>query len=217
MSIILAIRAVTSSTTSTAMRCLTVSPVMPSLAVQCALTLLLLFLLDGSTTVTSIEVPLRSPVKAPLSRPTRIPSMNPTHEPTMAPSLPATNYTCLGSAEKYLWDSPIGRDFHFSGAALGGLFVLEPWITPSLFYQFLGPTSRWGSKDAPNHVGMDAHTFCEALGQQEANRQLRIHWATWVTEEIIEELAEIGVDHLRIPVPDWYELLLNPTYVYCYD
>lgn len=28
--------------------------------------------------------------------------------------------------------------FHFRGTALGGYMVLEPWITPSLFYQFLG-------------------------------------------------------------------------------
>jgi hypothetical protein len=185
------------------------------LAVQGALVLLVLLLLVGSTTSTSTEDPLRNPTQAPLGRPSRSPTVHPTHEPTIMPSLAAANYTCLGSAEKYLWDSPIGRDFHFSGAALGGLFVLEPWITPSLFYQFLGPTSRWGSEEAPKHVGMDAHTFCEALGQQEANRQLRIHWATWVTEDIIKELADIGVDHLRIPVPDWYELVLNSSYVCC--
>jgi hypothetical protein len=51
--------------------------------------------------------------------------------------------------------SEIGRkDFHFRGTALGkhivtslielqrgGWLVLEPWITPSLFYQFLGAKS----------------------------------------------------------------------------
>ena len=30
------------------------------------------------------------------------------------------------------------NDFHYRGTALGGWLVLEPWITPSLFYQFLG-------------------------------------------------------------------------------
>jgi len=30
------------------------------------------------------------------------------------------------------------NNFHFRGAALGGWLVLEPWLTPSLFYQFLG-------------------------------------------------------------------------------
>jgi len=138
----------------------------------------------------------------------------PSREPTVAPSFPLTNYTCLGTTETYLFESDIGRDFHFSGAALGGLFVLEPWITPSLFYQFLGPTQRFG-KDAPNHVGMDAHTFCEALGQAEANRQLRVHWATWATEEHIKKLAEVGADHLRIPVPDWMFIPYEP-FVECW-
>ena len=64
-----------------------------------------------------------------------------------------------------------GSDFHFSGTALGGWLVLEPWITPSLFYQFLGATSKHGS-NTPNMVGMDSHTFCTSLGDEEANRQV---------------------------------------------
>ena len=32
--------------------------------------------------------------------------------------------------------------------------VLEPWITPSLFYQFLGRTSTY-KKETPNMIGMD--------------------------------------------------------------
>ena len=55
--------------------------------------------------------------------------------------------------------------------------VLEPWITPSLFYQFLG-------KDKDN-TAMDTYTFCQILGPDEANRQLRIHWDTWLTEDYI--------------------------------
>jgi hypothetical protein len=43
------------------------------------------------------------------------------------------------------------------GTNLGGFLVLEPWITPSMFYQFLGVTE-------PSKVGMDMFTFCKALG-----------------------------------------------------
>lgn len=44
------------------------------------------------------------------------------------------DFTCpAGSAMAGNSDS-----FHFRGTALGGYMVLEPWITPSLFYQFLG-------------------------------------------------------------------------------
>jgi hypothetical protein len=43
------------------------------------------------------------------------------------------------------------------GTNLGGFLVLEPWITPSIFYQFLGVTE-------PSKVGMDMLSFCTALG-----------------------------------------------------
>ena len=70
------------------------------------------------------------------------------------------------------------------GTNLGGWMVLEPWITPSLFYQFLG--------GGPGTTAFDTYTFCEVLGAEEANRQLRAHWDTWVTEEIIADLANSG-------------------------
>jgi len=49
-----------------------------------------------------------------------------------------------------------------TGVNLGGWMVLEPWITPSLFYQFLGKTKDEG-------VGMDSWTFCESLGPDLGN------------------------------------------------
>ena len=74
--------------------------------------------------------------------------------------------------------------------------VLEPWITPSLFYQFLG-----GNETA---VAMDHYSFCAVLGPEEGNRQLRRHWETWVTEDIIRDLAKSGaVNSLRVPVGDF--------------
>jgi aryl-phospho-beta-D-glucosidase BglC (GH1 family) len=94
------------------------------------------------------------------------------------------------------------NQFHFRGAALGGWLVLEPWITPSLFYQFLGASQKWGDK-APDHVGLDSMSFCEALGPKEGNKQLRRHWKTWVTEQQIIDLQALGADTVRIPVGDW--------------
>jgi glucan 1,3-beta-glucosidase len=82
------------------------------------------------------------------------------------------------------------------GVNLGGWMVLEPWITPSLFYQFLGGDQ--------NTTALDTHSFCEVLGPEEANKQLRRHWETWVTEEIISDLAASGaVNSLRLPVGDF--------------
>ena len=81
--------------------------------------------------------------------------------------------------------------------------VLEPWITPSLFYQFLGQPE--------GKVGIDSYSFCEVLGGKEANRQLKRHWETWVTEGIIRQLKESGaVNSLRLPIGDFQFLPYGP-------
>lgn len=74
--------------------------------------------------------------------------------------------------------------------------MLEPWITPSLFYRFLGKTHSEG-------VGIDQYSFCEALGPDEGNAVLRAHWDSWVTEEHVKELSEKGVEVARLPIGDW--------------
>lgn len=82
------------------------------------------------------------------------------------------------------------------GTNLGGWMVLEPWITPSLFYQFLGGDE--------NSTAFDMYTFCQVLGPEEGNRQLKRHWETWVTEDIIEEMYQSGaVNSLRLPIGDF--------------
>ena len=81
--------------------------------------------------------------------------------------------------------------------------VLEPWITPSMFYQFIG--------GAENSTAFDIYTFCKVLGPTEGNRQLRHHWDTWVTEEIIRDLAQSGaVNSLRLPVGDFQFVSYGP-------
>lgn len=95
------------------------------------------------------------------------------------------------------------------GVSLGGWMVLEPWITPSLFYQFLG-------KDE-NSTATDIYSFCEVLGPEEGNKQLRRHWDTWLTEEIVVQLKESGaVNSLRLPVGDWMYKPYGP-YIGCTD
>ena len=51
--------------------------------------------------------------------------------------------------------------------------------------------------DAKQHIAIDSYTFCTALGPQEANRQLRQHWRTWVDEAQITKLALSGVETIR--------------------
>ena len=107
------------------------------------------------------------------------------------------------------------EDWKVMGTNLGGWLVLEPWITPSLFYQFLNTDRKYGEQ-VPDKTGMDSYTFCTALGDEEANRQLRAHWRAWVREEDIATLAASGANVLRIPVGDWMYVPYEP-YIGCYD
>lgn len=90
------------------------------------------------------------------------------------------------------------EDWRAVGTNLGGWLVLEPWITPSLFYQFLGADVAWGIA-AARHTAMDTYTFCKALGPKEANAQLRRHWKAWLREEDIASIAATGATHVRLP------------------
>jgi hypothetical protein len=69
--------------------------------------------------------------------------------------------TCVGDKHA----TPFNQQVR--GVNIGGWMVLEPWITPSLFYQFLGK--------GEGEIAVDSYTFCEVLGAKEANRQLRKH------------------------------------------
>ncbi|EHL02159.1 putative Glucan 1,3-beta-glucosidase [Glarea lozoyensis 74030] len=83
------------------------------------------------------------------------------------------------------------------GVNLGGWFVLEPWITPSLFEQ-------WANGGGV----VDEYTYTAALGKQNAQSRLTQHWSTFITEGDFKEIASFGLNHVRIPVGYW---ALNPN------
>lgn len=86
--------------------------------------------------------------------------------------------------------------------------VLEPWITPSLFYRFLDKKQ--------GQVGIDSWTVCETLGPTEGNKLYRAHWDSWINEDTIEALAKRGVEIVRLPIGDWTLNQYGP-YVGCMD
>jgi len=79
---------------------------------------------------------------------------------------------------------------------LGGWLVQEPFITPSLF-------DEW----ADSQEVVDEFTFCKVLGPTEAFNRLSQHWNTWITEADFQEIASIGLNHVRIPIGYW---AINP-------
>ena len=86
--------------------------------------------------------------------------------------------TCVGVEHSVPFNSQV------RGVNLGGWMVLEPWITPSLFYQFLGK--------GEGELAMDTYTFCEVLGAEEANRQLHRHVSFNKTEDVVPFKLYVG-------------------------
>lgn len=67
----------------------------------------------------------------------------------------------------------------------GGWFVLEPWITPSLF------------KKTGNDAIIDEYTFGQMQDYDTALAALTAHWETWVTEDDFVAIQEAGLNHVR--------------------
>ncbi|TID16152.1 glycoside hydrolase family protein [Venturia nashicola] len=84
---------------------------------------------------------------------------------------------------------PYGQE-KVRGVNLGGWFVLEPWITPSLF-------------DAIGGAAVDEWTFCSTLGATEAKNRLSAHWSSWITASDFYAIAGAGMNHVRIPIGYW--------------
>ncbi|KAL1871179.1 hypothetical protein VTK73DRAFT_2230 [Phialemonium thermophilum] len=76
------------------------------------------------------------------------------------------------------------------GVNLGGWLSLEPFITPSLF-------------DYDLNMGIiDEYTLCKFLADSCAST-LEKHYATFVTEQTFQDIADAGLDHVRIPFSYW--------------
>ncbi|TDL25870.1 glycoside hydrolase [Rickenella mellea] len=77
------------------------------------------------------------------------------------------------------------------GVNLGGWFVLEPWITPSIF------------ENTNNDAIVDEYTFGQMQEFSVAQGVLTNHWATWITEDDFKAINAAGLNHVRIPVGFW--------------
>ncbi|KAH9849706.1 glycoside hydrolase family 5 protein [Lenzites betulinus] len=77
------------------------------------------------------------------------------------------------------------------GVNLGGWFVLEPWITPSIF------------ESTNNTDIIDEYTFGQMLDEDYALDVLQNHWATWITEDDFIAIKAAGLNHVRMQVGYW--------------
>lgn len=94
------------------------------------------------------------------------------------------------------------------GVNLGGWFVLEPFITPSLFESFEK------SSCSDEGIPVDEYHYCKELGQEEASRRLDKHWSSFYQERDFENIAAQGFNLVRIPVGYWaFDVLPSDPYV----
>jgi len=82
---------------------------------------------------------------------------------------------------------------------LGGWFVLEKWMRPSLFNEYPNIPMRCETSFVLNHPN--------ALSALEA------HWQSWITKDDIIWLKNQGIEVVRIPIPWW---LFPEKYVFPY-
>jgi glucan 1,3-beta-glucosidase len=93
------------------------------------------------------------------------------------------------------------------GVNLGGWFVLEPYITPSLFKPF----AKGGDE---SQIPVDEYHFCQALGRDQAQSILDNHWDTWYLEQDFANIAKAGLNFVRIPIGYWaWEVFETDPYV----
>lgn len=99
----------------------------------------------------------------------------------------ATLAICAPSKRNLAFDY---QNSKIRGVNLGGWFVLEPYITPSLF-------------DAFDDVPVDEFHYCQQLGYDECFKRLSHHWDTWYSEGDFKQMADAGLNSVRIPIGYW--------------
>ncbi|KAK7471944.1 hypothetical protein VKT23_000050 [Stygiomarasmius scandens] len=101
------------------------------------------------------------------------------------------------NARPNLWTPPLNSSWNWEtdrifGVNLGGLFVIEPFITPSFFEKYPGTIDEWTLSEA-----MAADTASGGLDQLEQ------HYDTFITEQDIAQIAGAGLNWIRLPIPFW--------------
>ncbi|EDK43323.1 glucan 1,3-beta-glucosidase precursor [Lodderomyces elongisporus NRRL YB-4239] len=114
-------------------------------------------------------------------------------------SLDSANSNLKSKRQAWDYQNDITR-----GLNLGGWFVLEPYITPSLFGTWL----------FPENTPVDEYHFTKQLGKDAALQVLNQHWSTWITEDDFQQISYLGINMVRIPIGYWaFQLLDNDPYV----
>lgn len=90
-----------------------------------------------------------------------------------------------------------GTSTKIRGVNLGGWFIIEQWMKPSLFQQ-----AQSLSKN--NITAQDQWTFMTAINNNTAAKNLLTnHWNTWINATDFQQIKQMGLNTVRLPVPHW--------------
>ncbi|KAI0719308.1 glycoside hydrolase [Cerioporus squamosus] len=111
-------------------------------------------------------------------------------DPQVPLSATPTSSGASASASATLTPFNYGKDI-IRGVNLGGWFVLEPWITPSIF------------ENTNNSDIIDEYTFGQLQDSDHALSVLQDHWETWITEDDFVAIKAAGLNHVRMQIGYW--------------
>ncbi|KAI0690000.1 glycoside hydrolase [Cytidiella melzeri] len=117
-------------------------------------------------------------------------SQIPTRTADTSGSPSTTQSSTTASSSPTLAPFNYGTDI-IRGVNLGGWFVLEPWITPSVFENF------------NNSDIVDEFTMGQMLNNVTALGILQNHWETWITEDDFKAIHAAGLNHVRMQIGYW--------------
>ncbi len=108
-----------------------------------------------------------------------------------------------GSHRRYL-PPPALQMTRIRGVNLSGWFILEPWVTPSLF------AATGASNDGE---------LQQVLGAVAYNERVREHYETFISEADFKRMSAMGLNAVRIPLP-WHVFgsqTDRESYISCID
>ncbi|PLW39027.1 hypothetical protein PCANC_00508 [Puccinia coronata f. sp. avenae] len=98
------------------------------------------------------------------------------------------------------------------GTNIGGWLLSEPWMKP---VEWLAMGGEWCPEDSSSCAASE-WSLARKLGQKAANAAFLKHWQSWFTQDHVNQLKALGLDHVRIPLGFWIieELVEAPAELY---
>ncbi|MBW0484287.1 hypothetical protein O181_024002 [Austropuccinia psidii MF-1] len=98
------------------------------------------------------------------------------------------------------------------GVNLGGWLLSEAWMNPMEW-------EAMGGERCPKDLTTCASSewaLARKLGQRNANKVFLKHWKTWFTQDHVDKLKALKLDHVRVPLGFWIveELVEPPSEMY---